>query len=176
MRCLSLSLLALLLSVPVLHAQTVEIYGTATGLHATNVPVNAQGIPENPPANPLTSLHTLGAGGGVTINFLSAGPFKLGFDARGSTHLAMGGAKLSTKVPYFHVRPYVQGSIGYLNLLHNNIDNKYTVAEFLAGVDIPIFRQLDLRAVEFGVGHALGVVNNSKPTFITAATGLVFHF
>ena len=170
-----LSTLALL-SVPALHAQAVEIYVTGSYLHATNVPTNYQGSPTIPAMSPYTRIRTFGPGGGVTFNFLNLPFVKLGVDGRGSPHAALGGLKLTAKPPIFHISPYLQGSIGYLNLLHNNANNQYAVAEVLGGVDVPLLPMLDFRVAEVGVGHAMDIVNSTKPTFITASSGLVVHF
>jgi hypothetical protein len=170
-----LALFTAFLFVPASHAQTLEFYGTVTGLYATNVPTQG-GLPQTPPANTNTSTHSIGFGGGGTYNLLHIGIFQIGLDARGSNHLGLGGVKLTAHVPVFKLKPYVQGSVGYFNALHNGIDNRYTAAEFLAGVDIPLIRNFDLRVVEVGLGHAVNNNDGSKPTFITASTGVVIHF
>jgi hypothetical protein len=169
-----LGILAVLF-VPALHAQTVEIYGLASGLYATNVPTYG-GVLQLPPATTLTTLHNISPTGGLTCNVFHAGMFRVGVDARGSEHLALGGARAAASLPFFHVTPYLQGSLGYLNLLHNGIDNRYSVAEILVGVDVPLWHYVSARLVEVGVGHALSQNDGSKPTFITASSGLVFRF
>jgi hypothetical protein len=157
------------------HAQTFEVYGTVTGLYATNVPTQG-GLVQIPAANTNTSTHNIGFGGGGTYNLFKLGVFQLGLDGRGSDHLGLGGVKLTAHVPIFNLKPYVQGSAGYFNALHNGIDNRYTVAEVLAGIDIPILHNVDIRAVEVGVGHAIETNDGSKPTLVTASSGVVFHF
>jgi len=157
---------------PTLRAQIVEIYGTVNAVHATNVPANNG----SDTGNPLTTntIYSFGLGG--TFNFLSAGVAKLGVDVRGSDHTALGGIKLTVKPPVFRVTPYLQGSLGYLNVPHNSTDNKYAVAEILGGIDAPLTRILDYRVIEIGGGHAINSTNGSKPSFLTLTTGLVFHF
>ena len=158
------------------HAQRIEVYGTLTGLHATNVPTNFLGVPTNPPQPLQSVLRDLGPGGGLTVTVYDAKRYKIGADVRGADHTVLFGAKATLKEPRLHFSPYLQGSLGYINLAQHTVDNQYSAAELLAGIDVPLAPFLSLRLAEVGVGHAMARVNNSKPTFVTGSTGLVFRF
>ncbi len=192
----SLLHLVALLAVPHLHAQAVEIYGTVTEVNANNVPsTDYHGCPVTPPGqtcspSSLANVNTnqAGFGGGVTLNILRLPVLKLGLDVRGSRHsgtngadTALGGVKLTIHPPFWNIRPYLQGSFGYLGTTDTTSTGptttaRYAATEVLAGLDLPLIPVLDLRVVEIGAGHALNSVDSTKPTFLTASAGLVLHF
>jgi hypothetical protein len=179
MRLLSASLLPAifspLLAAP-LHAQVVELYGTFTGLHSTNVPTDQFGIPANFGAAYLTTRYDFNFVGGGTFNVLSGGPLKLGVDVRGTRRNFLTGARLTVHPPVFRIAPYVQGSLGYLNVPENGVNNRYAVAEVFAGIDVPTLPHLDYRLIEIGAGHAINAANGSQPSFVSVSAGLVVHF
>ena len=181
------SALLLLLSAPAVHAQFVEIYGTLGDVHANNVPATV--YPPCPvfavcaPFTSTTSTNAFNAGGGVTLNFINAGVAKLGLDLRGAKHTgsdgadtALAGVKLTIAPPVIRVRPYIQGSAGYLGTSTGSRSDKFFATEVLGGVDLPILPLLDFRMVEVGAGRALTSSSGNSPTFVTVNTGLVLHF
>jgi hypothetical protein len=143
--------------------------------------------------NQTTSFWAPGVGGGLTLNFVHLGLATLGFDLRGSTKpgtsgadTAMGGIKLGFNPPLLHIKPYVQGSIGYLATRSKNVSalvsgnstfsNQSAVWEILGGVDYPLHHFVDYRVVEVGVGQGFLNLGSYKPTLFTINTGIVVHF
>jgi len=178
---------------PLLHGQAAEVYGTFTEVHGNNVPGNGTACPPEgvcTPTNPNGSVNGLGPGGGLTLNFVHNSGFTFGVDFRGSKHVAGNGAdtgllglKLGVQVPLLHLRPYIQGSGGYLGTYEapsgssTKTVNHYYAAEILGGVDYPILPRIDIRVLEVGVGHALNTnASATRPTFVTASTGVAFRF
>ncbi len=196
MRRLLLGFAALCLG-PSVHAQIIAVYGTFSPVHASGVDTgsvtSAGGFTEQ-----TTSFWSPGIGGGITLNFLQLPFIKLGVDLRGSTHpgtpgidTALAGIKLAFKPPVIRLKPYVQGSVGYLGTRSRNVstgsaagatfNNKYLAYEVLGGVDYPYLRILDFRLIEIGAGKAIDTgINfgrtNSNPTLFTINTGVVVHF
>jgi hypothetical protein len=127
---------------------------------------------------------------GLTLNFIHNPAFTFGIDFRGSKHFGTNGAdtgllglKLGVQVPLLHLRPYIQGSGGYLGTYESPSGsstataNHYYAAEILGGVDYPLLPRIDIRVLEVGVGHALNNnINSTKPTFVTASTGVAVRF
>jgi hypothetical protein len=178
---------------PLLHGQAAEVYGTFTEVHGNNIPGHGTACPVTGPCvatNPNGSVNGLGPGAGLTLNLVHNPGFTFGIDFRGSKHVAGNGAdtglvglKLGVQVPLLHLRPYLQGSAGYLgtyeapNGSSNRTVNHYYAAEILGGVDYPLLPRIDIRVLEVGVGHALNTTGNAtRPTFVTASTGAVFRF
>jgi hypothetical protein len=181
----SLFLAALFFVSPVLPAQIFSAYVTYSPIQPSNVQtgvVNGQ--------TQYTSYWASGVGGGVTINFLPLHIINLGLDLRGSTapgtpgaDTALAGIKLSVHPPLIHIKPYIQGSGGYLGTRSTNVTpaaNGGTIShnnaawEILGGIDYPLMRFIDLRAIEIGGGKAIGT--SSDPNLFTINTGLVLHF
>lgn len=180
---------------PLLHGQAAEIYGTFTEVHGNNVVGANNPCPASGAClatNPNGSVNGLGPGGGLTLNLIHNPGFRLGIDFRGSKHVAGNGAdtgllglKVGVQVPLLGLRPYIQGSGGYLGTYESpsgsgssvtNV-NHYYAAEILGGVDYPILPRIDFRVLEVGVGHALNTnVSATRPTFVTASTGIVVRF
>ena len=178
---------------PLLHGQAAEVYGTFTEVHGNNIPGAGTFCPVSGPCvatNPNGGVNGLGPGVGLTLNFVHNPAFTFGVDFRGSKHFAGNGAdtglvglKLGVQVPLLHLRPYIQGSGGYLGTYEKSggssstTVNHYYAAEVLAGVDYPILPRFDFRVLEVGVGHAINQnIIATKPTFLTASTGIVFRF
>ena len=176
-----LRLLALLLAVtPVLRAQVVEIYGTVAYDHATS-------IPTQPPAR--QSVTSFAGGGGVTLNFLRLPGVQLGLDGRVASHAgntgastALGGVRLAAKPPFFRVKPWIEGAVGYLvtDALPSGstrvTGTQYGVAEAFGGLDTPLLPLLSWRVIEIGGGRAFTSSYGSMPSLFTVGTGLVVHF
>ena len=178
--------------VPHAHAQLVEIYGTVSGIHTTDVPVTV--FPPCPadgascgPFETRNTTNSFAGGGGATFNIIHLPFVRLGLDVRGSKHAgtigsdtAMGGLKLTIKPPIFHIAPYVQGSVGYLGTTATNSgqtqSEKSGAVEVIGGLDVPVAPFFDLRVIEIGAGRAFISSDAAKPSFITAGAGLVFHF
>jgi hypothetical protein len=179
---------------PLLHGQAAEVYGTFTEVHGNNVPGSGTACPviTGPcvATNPNGGVNGLGPGLGLTLNFVHNPGFTFGLDLRGSKHFGTKGAdtglvglKLGIQVPLLHLRPYIQGSGGYLGTYNasngssTTTVNHYYAAEVLGGVDYPLLPRIDLRVLEVGVGHALNTnASATRPTFLTASTGVAFRF
>jgi hypothetical protein len=177
---------------PSLHAQGVELYGTFTDVHGNNVAQYGSACPVFGPCpySPTeTGVNGLGPGLGMTLNFIRTPGVNLGFDFRGSKHVNTNGAdtglvglKLSIKPPILHITTYIQGSFGYLGTSVTKASQSadtshYGAAEILGGVDYPILAHFSIRVLELGVGRALDrLYNSTRPTFVTASSGIVYHF
>ena len=179
-----------------------SIYVNSTNIHASNVgngTSNAEGA-----AQPITTSYwTSGIGGGVTFNLLSLHVVSLGLDARGSTKPGTNGAdtglvglKLAVHPPLLKVKPYIQGSVGYLGT--RTVDastvtgsaspagqtdtHSFLAYGVLGGVDFPLIPVLDFR-VEAGFLHGndlgrgvLGGTALPNPNVFMINPGLVLHF
>jgi hypothetical protein len=182
------------------HAQAISIYATSSSNRFSNVQTGSvlttSGYQEQ-----YTNFWASGIGGGLTLNFLPAGPVKLGFDLRGSTRpgtvgadTAMGGLRLAFSPPLLRLKPYVQASGGYVETRTVNASttstlppqtvggtftNRYAAWEILGGVDVPILPILDLRIIELGGGTGLNVPGGSSTpniSLFSVNSGLVLHF
>jgi hypothetical protein len=181
------------------HAQ-VAIYVTSSSDHLTDVQTGSV-LTSGNYQEQYASYWTSGIGGGVTFNFLSLGPVKLGFDRRGSTHpdtvgadTAMGGVKVGFNPPLIHLKPYVEAAGGYVGTRTVNIStsasdpsqpvggtfsNKYAAWEILGGIDYPLIKFVDLRLAEVGGGAGVnvpGIPDGPCISLFTVNTGLVLHF
>ena len=178
-------------------AQILSVYGTFSPTHVSNVQTGdiytVSGYQEQ-----YASFTSTGFGGGVTFGLVPLGPLRLGFDVRGSSKpgingadTAMGGIKLGVHVPLFRVKPYIQGSVGYLATRTNNVStvpystqpaggtagNQYFAYEILGGLDYPLIHFVDLRLIEIGGGQGLNIFGtNSNASLFTINTGIVLHF
>lgn len=181
------------------HAQFVSVYGTFSPTHLTNVYTGCTGSACTPQ---YTSFWASGVGGGATVNIINLHVVKLGFDLRGSTKPGTSGAdtaefglRLGAQPPLLRIKPYIEGTVGYLNTRSPNqstsgsgaavggtYDAKYATYNVHAGLDVPVFPFVDLRVVELGYGHAFadagGVSFNghTMPNLFTVNSGLVVHF
>jgi hypothetical protein len=170
----------------------VAVYGTFSPAHLSNVQT---GVIYTGTAyqNQTTSFWAPGIGGGVTLNFVHLGIATLGLDLRGSTKpgtsgadTAMGGIKLGFNPPMLRIKPYVQGSVGYLATRTTNVsagvagnttfNNQSAVYEILGGIDYPLYHFVDYRIVEVGVGQGFLSLVSYNPTLFTINTGIVVHF
>jgi hypothetical protein len=182
----SLFLAILILVTPVVPAQILSAYITYSPIHPSNVQT---GVVNN--QLQYTSYWASGLGGGVTFNFLPLHIINLGLDLRGSTapgtpgaDTALVGIKLSVHPPLLRLRPYIQGSGGYLGTRSTNVtpgaaagttvSHNNAAWEILGGIDYPLMHFLDFRAIEIGGGKAIG--SSSNPSLFTINTGLVVHF
>lgn len=177
-----------------------SIYVNSTNIHASNVEsgtgITSTGIQ---PIN--TSFWASGLGGGVTFNLLSLHVVSLGLDARGSTKPGTNGAdtglagiKLTVHPPLLKVKPYIQGSAGYLGTrtldmstgsgsAAGQTDTHHFLAYgLLGGVDFPLLPLLDFR-VEAGYLHGndlgrvlLGGAALPNPNVVMFNPGIVLHF
>jgi hypothetical protein len=118
-RNVPIAAVAWLLCVAPGHAQ-FSIYATSTNIHASNVESGTSSTQTT--VQPIdTSYWASGIGGGATFNLLPLHVVSLGLDARGSTRpgtsgadTALVGLKLAVHPPLLKVKPYIQGSVGYL--------------------------------------------------------------
>jgi hypothetical protein len=94
---------------------------------------------------------------------------------------ALGGARATFKTPFKVLRPYVQVSAGLgrtdattapvqpaLNLVYQN----FTQVQGFAGLDLALFQNVDLRAIELGAGELFG---SSSHSIQMIGIGIVFH-
>lgn len=178
-----LLLAALVLFATAVEAQVGGIYVTSANMRLSNVPSGGAG------SQTYDSFWTSGIGGGVTMNFLPLPVVSLGIDLRGSTRpgttgadTALAGIKLGIHPPALNLKPYLQGSAGYLAVRTPSVvtgatmNNKYLAWEILGGVDYSLVRFIDIRVVEIGGGSVIGSGNGNTPSLFTINTGLVFHF
>ncbi len=186
-------LLAPLAALPA-SAQLVSIYGTYNPTRTSNVQsgllTTSAGFQEE-----YTTYWSRGFGGGVTFGLIPLGPIHIGFDVRASTKpgnngadLALAGLRVGLKLPILTLKPYVQGSVGYLGTRTPNLSNvggggtyttSYVAYEILGGIDMPIIHFVDFRLVEIGGGQGInyfGPTGSQNATLLTISTGLVVHF
>jgi len=183
---LVLTVFAMALFCTVAHAQMAAVYVTFSNLRASNVPSGSSG-------NPLTTRYDAfwasGIGGGVTLNFVPLPVVSLGLDVRGSTKpgatgadTALVGLKLGVHPPLIRIKPYIQGSVGYLATRTPSasngatLTNKYLAYEVLGGIDYPLIHFVDLRVIEVGGGGVVDSGSSNSPNLFSVNTGLVFHF
>lgn len=173
-------------------AQVAALYVTSSSSRFSNVATGS--IPNGSSSQEQNAnFWTSGVGGGLTLNFLPVGPIKLGIDLRGSTRpgtvgadTAMAGLKVAFNPPLIHLKPYIEGSGGYVATRTVNVSsgggtfpNEYAAWEILGGVDIPLAPLIDFRAVELGGGTGMsihGIANSPNISLFTVNTGLVLHF
>jgi hypothetical protein len=167
------------------HAQVSEIYITSANLRLSGVP---DGFAGN------STLHdtfwAYGIGGGVTLNLLPLPVVSLGIDVRGSTRpgtagadTALAGLKLGIHPPLIRVKPYIQGSTGYLaaraasvSVAGTTVTNKYLAWQILGGVDVPLVHFVDLRLIEVGGGGVINSSSTNAPSLFAINSGIVIHF
>lgn len=167
-------------------AQVAEVYVTSANAHITDVPSGTSG---NPPATQYDTFWSSGIGGGVTVNFLPLPVVSLGVDLRGSTKpgttgadSAMVGLKLGVHPPVIHIKPYIQGSVGYLAARtpsagnDSSLTNKYLTYEVFGGIDYPLAHFIDFRVIEIGAGGVIASDSANSPGIFNIDTGLVLHF
>ena len=139
-----------------------------------------------------------GVGGGVTFTPIHAGPLSLGLDLRGSTSRQKQGAdtilvgiKAGFKLPLISLKPYLQGSGGYVGtrstttlgppiMLGGTVNRTFYAYELLGGLDFAILPHLDLRLIEIGGGqgyyHSSSSSSIPNINLLTVNTGVVVHF
>ncbi len=196
--CLFRSSLAVLFSVMTCaaQAQIVSVYGTYSPVRVSGVHNGGSGSTAAGYSN--TSFWASGVGGGATLGVLPIGPIHIGLDLRGSTRpgangadLVLAGVKVGLKLPFLRVKPYVQGSGGYLGTrtvialgetTGATETDHFAAYEILGGVDYKFLPFIDLRLVEVGGGKAYFLSGagesgiNYSPGLFTVNTGVVFHF
>ncbi len=90
--------------------------------------------------------------------------------------------KLGVHPPLIHIKPYIQGSAGYVALRTPSatngasLTNKYLAWELAGGVDYPLVHFIDLRLIEIGGGAVLNSSANNAPSLFSINSGVVFHF
>lgn len=193
-----------LLSVPVLHAQSVLAYGTFSAAHLSNAALDTT-YTSSGDTTQRSGRWAEEFGLGLTFPIGQAGPVRFGLDLRGSPRGSNGvasaliGLKLAFHPPALRLKPYTQLSFGYFSLASPqtttfayNVPNapsgsfittayeNDTGFELIGGVDYPLAHRLDLRVIELGIGHAtefdlLGGTGNGHTVF-TLNSGLVLRF
>jgi hypothetical protein len=174
-------------------AQTISVYGTASPAYLNHLyTINNA----TPPQTTLSGKWFIGADAGVTFTFHETSPVTVGLDFRGGPEIgttglgtALAGLKLGFKPPVTNFKPYAQLSLGFLEQRHPTGSGAYAVTdaesyfvtEILAGVDYPIARHIDVRALEVGVGATRRIVTNgvntaTKPYPLSLSSGIVFNF
>ena len=195
---LPLLLLAAALAPSSVQAQIVEAYATFSPARFSNVYTGTTSGPLGSTPQ-YTNFWAPGIGGGVTFGLIPVGPVRLGLDLRGSTKpgttgadTAMAGLKLSFHPPLLRLKPYIQGSGGYVATRTANrtsyagvpasgtFENQYAAYEVFGGLDVPVFPFIDLRVIEVGGGKGYSVngysVGSDQITLFTLNTGVVVHF
>ena len=140
-----------------------------------------------------TSSMFYGGTGGAYYDIFRPRLIHAGFDLRGeyasgnNFHYrnVLGGVRVSAQAPALPLRPYVQASIGVGGTQYTgarstliavqNFDNKlvYLVA---GGMDYTIFRHVDFRVVEVGVGQQQSSNGPKASTLVNVSSGLVLRF
>jgi hypothetical protein len=183
---------AALLLAPTAQAQILSVYGTFSPTHLSNAPAGEIALPNNSGYQQQYSTYwASGVGGGVTFGVLPIGPIRIGLDFRGSTKpgtngadTAMGGIKAGVHIPVIKIKPYIQGSVGYLATRTSNatststISNDYLAWEIIGGIDYPLAHFVDFRVIEIGGGQGVpvGVSSSPNPSLLTISSGIVVHF
>lgn len=177
-------------------AQILEIYGTYQPIRVSNVVTgNTTGL------NSSYATGSFWANGGcigATFSPAGLGPLRLGLDVRGSKSPGTQGAdtvlvgiKAALKLPVIPIKPYIQGSGGYVGAralqttaaagINGTAPNQsYWAYEILGGVDYHVFPNIDLRPIEIGGGQGFykSGPNSNKPniSILTLSTGVVVYF
>jgi hypothetical protein len=186
----AVALLILLSVFSTARAQILSIYGTYSPVNASNVQTGVIQTSQSGLQTQYTSFWASGVGGGVTVNFLPLPIISLGMDFRGSTRpgtvgadTAMVGLKLGIHPPVIRIKPYIQGSAGYLDTRTVNVsvgggtfNNQYITYEILGGIDYPLVHFIDLRVIEIGGGKGYNINSGADANLFTINTGLVLHF
>ena len=187
------AILLALFALPMARAQSIDIYGTASPAFLNHLYNLSNGVY---PQADLTNQWFIGANAGVTLNFSDSGKITRGLDFRGGPEIgtpglgtALVGFKVASDSAFFHLKPYGQFSVGYMEQRHSTGSGTYAVldaegyflAEVFAGVDYPVTRRVDIRVVEVGGGLSKVIVTNgintqSHPAIFSVNSGIVFHF
>lgn len=128
--------------------------------------------------------------GSITRSNHGADPTNAGTGGR--IYTAMGGLRATFPAHYRFLAPYLQGSVGYARtdggLPPTTVGTASTFGngrsamgsgvayQGLAGLDIKLVPQLNLRLVEFGLGAISGIPNQSGNHLLqSVSVGLVYH-
>jgi hypothetical protein len=175
------------------NGQAVSVYATASPAYLNHLYTISSGTS---PQYYLSGQWLVGANAGVTFTVSQTDKMSVGFDFRGGPEIgtpgigtALAGVKLGFKPGIFHLKPYGQLSVGFLEQKHQTGSGAYTTidaqsyfgVELFGGVDYPLARHVDIRVVEVGIGANHVVVNNGNntkpsPEIFSLNSGLVFHF
>ena len=181
-------------ALPAARSQTVEFYATAAPTYLNHL-YTVTGSGSNAGSD-FSGYWFIPPTAGVTLNFEKPGPVTLGLDFRGSPKLGtpglgsfLVGLKLNVKTAPFHLKPYGQLSLGYLDQSHTTgagasavtSSQAYLGFELLSGVDYPVASHIDIRIVEVGLGvtrysAATGTNTNPSPSIVSLQSGVVVHF
>ena len=176
-------------------AQHVEAYFTVSENHLTNTPTGVV-IRNGAPVTQYDDANVFGFGYGVSLRVLSAPKLWVGLDARGtrrptvkdSMDDGLFGFKVATNAPVLHIRPYVEGTAGFMSVRRPNTSDAasgrqtldggfashFAIAKGFVGVDVPVTSFLYVRAAEVGFGSSFGATPNSN--LLSVNSGVVFHF
>lgn len=170
------------------HAQ-VAVYGTVSAermnsiacLDSTNCAANNG------------SVRPYGGTVGVYYDFKSYGPIRIGGDLRGvflnsnkradfysggadavRHYAGLGGLRATYNSRFKVLKPYVEVAGGYAKTDANSafIYKSYGQVQGFVGLDLALFHNFDLRAIEFGEGAIFG---DSTHNVQTIGLGVVFH-
>jgi hypothetical protein len=180
---------------PAAHAQNnIDVYVTAAPAHMSHLYTINNAAPT--PQATLSGQWFYGANAGVTFHFYKGSGIDLGFDFRGGPEFgtpgfgsALAGLKFAMHPSTTRFKPYVQLSTGFAEQRHTTGSGAYATLnaeeyfafEFLAGVDYPLTKRIDLRCAEVGIAPTHAIVTNgtalqSSPSIVTLNSGLVFRF
>ena len=176
-------------------AQHVEAYVTFSENHLTNTPTGVV-MNGSTATTQYDTANVLGFGYGVSLRLLSAPKVWVALDARGtrrptvtdSMDDGLFGVKVATSTPVLHVRPYVEGTAGFMSVRRPNtsdvasgrqtIDNAFAshfaIAKGFVGVDLPVKPYFYVRLAEVGFGSSFGETPNSR--LLSVNSGVVFRF
>ncbi len=181
---------------PVLRAQ-VGLYATVTGSRISGITCLD---PQHVCASNDGTVRPYGTTFGGYYEFRTYGPARVGFDLRGTVlntnkpadyyqassdqirhYTAMGGLRASFTTRLKYIRPYAQVDAGLsrTNAVGQGTSNpakdyrNYTQVEGVAGIDVPLFSNIELRAIEFTGGEMFGPSSHSTASI---SAGLVFRF
>jgi hypothetical protein len=187
--------LAALCCASALHAQ-LGLYATITGERTNGITcVDPQKIC----ASNDGAVRPYGTAFGAYYDFRTYGPVRLGVDFRGGVtntnkpadyygastdkdrhYSALGGLRLSFATPIKHIRPYVGVDGGFARLNFDSLGGNpsldyrnYTQVQGAAGVDVPLFSGIELRAIEFTGGEIFGPVNHTTGSI---GAGIAYRF
>jgi len=174
------------------HAQTVQVYATAAPTYLTRLyTVNGSGATTS---SDYSGVWFVPPNAGFTLSSTKPGAVNWGLDFRGGPKLGtpglgsfLVGAKMSVKPTAFHLKPYGQLSIGYLDQSHKTgsgasqvtSSQSYLGVELLGGVDYPVAHHFEIRIVEIGVGFthygvSTGSNTSPNPAILSLQSGLVW--
>jgi len=168
----------------------VGLYATITGERISGIQcLDPQGIC----ASTDGTVKPYGVNFGGYYELRSFGPARLAAEVRGGVvnsnkpaytygastdavrhYTALGGVRASFHTPFKYIRPYASVDAGFARTdAVNGAYQNFTQVQAYAGVDVPLFSVIELRAIEFGAGELFGPSSHSTQSI---GAGVVFRF